>query len=191
LECGRKLSAKEYQERLREDEAREAERRAAETPGLIDLRNASPRSREVFDTVLDITRRELLQNQERTQVLRGIATRLHEHVYSLAPQPPVAAPPLVTPVSILSPNWQQPFTQGQFQLVGTHYPTGIPVNIGPYPGTGPVVPGSMPTFQGQQSVSGTSTAAQPESQTQQQPPWGQQWWGHGPGDSHEVLLFIT
>jgi hypothetical protein len=109
LECGEKLSPKQFRERQREEQAREAERAAAETPGLVDLRNLSPRSREVFAAVLEITKRELQGDQTRTQVIRRIGAALQDYSEEVGPNPLSAPAPTIMPRLTFDPNLQQPF----------------------------------------------------------------------------------
>jgi hypothetical protein len=114
MECGDKLSPKDFRERIREEEALEAERAAAETPGLVDLRNLSPRSRQVYDAVLQITRRELEgERLESSQVIRRVGVALQSYESNLAsPLTQMAAPPTLLQMATFNPQLPQSFPPG-------------------------------------------------------------------------------
>jgi hypothetical protein len=85
--CGLKLSAKQFRERVREEDELEAARVAtAQLSGLVNMDDLSPRSREVFRTLIDIARRDLEEkNVSKEEVIRRIARDLQRHVEVLSP----------------------------------------------------------------------------------------------------------
>lgn len=184
MECGEKLSPKEFRERVKEEEAREAERVAAETPGLVDLRNLSPRSRQVIEAVLHITRRELgAAGVERSQVIRRVGAALQSYGANLVPPAPqTAALPTVLQMSTFDPNTQQSFPPGYHGQDFTSSPVQSapysmvmipPAGFAPFPSS--VHPGTMHQFQGQPVAPPTSVA--PTTQIQGHP-W--EWWPGNP-----------
>jgi hypothetical protein len=178
LECGEKMSPKQFKERQNEEQARERERAAAENSGLIDLRTLSPRSQEVFAAVLEVTRRELQGDQTRIQVIRRVGVALQSYAEEIGPNPPsVAGAPTIMQMSTFDPNMPHPFpptiqVQGFPTTQPTHYTMGmIPTTtFAQFPTS---VPGrQIQTFQGQSVVPPTSV-------TQiQGHPW--QWWPTNP-----------
>ena len=179
MECGEKLSPKQFRERQREEQAREAERAAAETPGLIDLRNLSPRSREVFAAVLEITKRELQGDQTRMQVIRRVGAALQSYAEEVGHNSPSVAPTIMQ-MSTFDPNLPQPFPptiqlQGFPASQATHYTMEmIPTaTFAQFPTS---VPGrQMQTFHGQSVAPPTSVAPTTQIQGHQ---W--QWWPTNP-----------
>ena len=180
MECGEKFSPKQFRERQREEQAREAERAAAETPGLVDLRNLSPRSRDVFAAVLEITKRELQGDRTRTQVIRRVGAALQSYAEEVGPIPPSAAAPTIMQMSTFDPSLQQQFPQtihpqGFPASQTTHYTMGMTpaTTFAQFPTS---IPGQqIQTFHGQPVAPPTSVA--PTTQIQGHP-W--QWWSANP-----------
>jgi len=197
LECGEKLSPKEFRERFKEEEAREAARVAAETPGLVDLRNLSPRSRQVFDTVLQITRRELeAEGVERSQVLQRVGAALQSYSSTssiIAPLPQVAGPPTMPQMSAFIRNLQPPelsaypghgFPSSPVQSAPYSMAMIPPAGFAPFPRSTP--PGQMHQFQGQPVAPPTTVAPTTPIQGH---PW--EWWPSNPDTVWISELYVT
>jgi hypothetical protein len=90
LECGPKFSAKEYKDKLAMEQVQEEARRVAEQTQGFDLRDRSPRSRQVFETVIEITAMELeaqgANRLEAAPAIRNIAHALANRANALDPQ---------------------------------------------------------------------------------------------------------
>jgi hypothetical protein len=115
LECGEKLSAKDFRDRIREEREREAERDAQR----LDTSQCSPRSKDVLDTILNIARQVLGgENLVKVDVLRRVASELEAYANELDPQPP--RPPALQPTlgMSLDPNVQQPSLPESFEIQG-------------------------------------------------------------------------
>jgi len=182
LECGAKLSAKEYREQQEHAAAIEAARRAQEqdpsATGLVIRGSPSPRSFRVFNVVRDSTTRALdTQERDPQAIIQRIANDLQTHSErpTRSPQVPMATPqmqmPFFEPMVERFPTAIQPQTYHMPQDQGT-FPLAPPVpGYSPFVGTTPL--GTAQQFQGQlgtPQMSGTH----PTQPMQPQGTW--QWW---------------
>jgi len=138
-----KLSPREFRERQEQIRATEQARLEAQLPvGVLDLRNDSPRSRHILETVLDVTRTQLHTDAtaDQADVYRRIGEQLLERSQQPGmPQAPASAgipPPAVRlqPYTMVSPTTM---AEGPSQSYQLHPPSG-------YPG-GTVFPFQQPT----------------------------------------------
>jgi hypothetical protein len=204
LQCGEKLSPKDFKEVLQEVSRREAARIAAEAVPQF-YQDRSPRSRHIFETIIDIANRELMDraSQER-DILRRIAMGLERAAQGFDPQAGTTRHISRTarrPTSTLD-------IQGFGQVAGFGSESQAPVppqmarvqsapfggqlmqsasghNV-PFAGTGPTwsLPFQSPAVPG---LSVLPTAPGP-SQNPQQQPWPDWSWSQFPGGLGMVTL---
>jgi hypothetical protein len=208
--CGPKLSAKQFRERVREEDELEAARTAtARLSGLINMDDLSPRSWEVFRTIIDIARRDLEEkNISKEEVIRRIARDLQRHGEVLSPTGSVQRHIAGVQGQTIQPRPlpMQQFANVQSQLGGVQgqgqgFPT-TRVQSSPYPvqflGYNPspfpvnVPQWSLQQFPSQATTQMPTSTVQPQLQQQQQQqqqvftwPWDQMG-GNVDAVSHQV-----
>ena len=189
LECGVKVSAKEYREQQEHAAAIEAARRAEaddrDDTGLVIRGSPSPRSFRVFSTVRDSAKRALDTDERDPEVIiQRIANDLQTHaVPTTHSLHIVAAPPtrMQMPIFEQQPNVERfattmsPGTFNMSQDQGTFPMGGAPVpDFSPFVGT-PL--GSTQQFQGQ--FGGSQMGASQPMQPMHPQEWP--WWEHSRG----------